>query len=288
MASTIHTSLGFHTRSQGAFQVYFDPTYLEHRKSESQIGLVDPANGNQLLYSRADSGVRDTLWKHLNFYLPANIGVSGNGDVTLQYHYSNDEYDVLNDWDRANLLDSLSNNITDTEMRSESISTGRYRYLLLHLTTNQGKDCFVQSNGFMEDSYYTLLFTEFVPIYIDGEEAPCIVKVKRGESRTLNFDIYTTTNRTDNYDLTGGQVILAIHKSYASLESGSSLLIGPLECTIVDPELGSAYITLTHDQLDLDYGEYVAEVLVIVGTVRIKRSFTIRITPSLITASYGT
>ena len=260
---------------------WYDPAVVESRNGGTRIGLVDPANGDQVVYHKTDGGNRVTQWVHDQLTFPANLENPANAPVTLYYATSNSDLDITTSVGRLQ-VDGLFSGSPMDEATAQAMPTsvGRYRYLRWQLTTDGVLDSYLDATGTFETLRLPVVPITNISFRLDGVAFPGTVTVLQGGELTVRVVVYSrslTTGGYDRVDLTGATL------TFKAAPTFSSDLVLDLIATVTDATNGEAEFVLTSNETgSITPGFHTAQLVYDNGSgTRLAETMTLRVIDAL-------
>jgi len=264
MASLV-TSLGLRLSASAlGHQVYLGSN-TARRSNNMVVGLTSTTATGYFLH-RVDSGRRGTIWTMASAAFAINLG-GAQGDVAIQYFYSDTSYDLTSSIDRGIVTAALSPAKSLVEFQQEAAQVGRFRYLQFTLTSTSGaEDPTVQESGATQEITSTVEVAEILVLSTSEGEVGRKVRVRRKDTPTIQLIYSTSVDGVVRYDISGATVRLWLAQSVKQANVVGAAIWGPVVATVDDPALGEASQQLTQEQTTVTEGSYVLQVEMTKGT----------------------
>lgn len=280
------STVGLHLAAADHQQATWLGANVGYRNASREIGLTSTGlNVVGYVWHKTDAGRSNTLWVMDDFVVPENVGIgASNGPVTVQYLYSNADYDITNAGHRTQITALLSAEQDQAGLRDDAVQAGRYRYLVFVLRS-QAADSFISEWGVSQSVYEPISVGGLtLALVMDDKPSPGRFNIVRGTTPTLTFMLVNSNGAA--FDATGGSLKVSISKSALSAQIAGAPAVGPITATIdVDPTTGQFEWIPTAAQTDQSPGEYVFEALWSRGSERARFMYAIEIEPAVTLAS---
>ncbi|TXH18755.1 MAG: hypothetical protein E6R03_01625 [Hyphomicrobiaceae bacterium] len=259
--------------------IYYDNTKFS--LGSGRLTLIDPLGGDiSGVFHKVDVGFSRSRWDHADFLLPNQFNIPNTAGIQVRYLYSDTEYDIHNGTDRNTLDSSMAPTwLTQSAMRSQALSYGRFRYFQFLFQTNfSAQQSYIGECAFTEYCDIATFTATRLEVAIDGDTFPR-VSATVGDSLDLQFHFFTGSQQS--YDLTGAQIVFAA-KRYLT---ATTYAIQPVTLEVdSDPTTGIAELHLLGAATQaLPLGQYLGEVRILDGGTTKHFRFPLNLGASVIT-----
>lgn len=269
------TTIGLHLRDGYAQQLYLDSSVTQ-RNDYLDIGLVTLNSSGWFLH-KTDAGRRGSTWYTEGMNIVLNRG-GAQGTITIQYVFTDLNFDLSSPTDRAALEQLLSVEKTYAEFSNDPAQIGRYRYLKFNLLSESGaEDPTVTESAESQILTMTAEYAEALNLSVATTEVSRTVSVWRKTTPTIALTYMTSFDGTGRYNIDGAEVLVWIGKSIKQVEADAAALFGPLTATVDNGALGEASITLTQAQTTLSPGDYIMQVQLTKGGTILRHTVELKV-----------